>query len=528
MSPKLPDPTHFSSASGAEGGGGGANTGGDAGSGGGGAGTGSSGSGGGGEPRDVRIVGGSVSLRTSSELLSFNTYAEFIRQAFCELQTGPPYDDMVDARAQLPFPDVHAYRALKAATEVYMQFACGVHLTDDEWRAAYDRDKARLGADLESQPGGAFLEDLWETYVGDLNGLHEVIPYLIAVRANLPGTLLRGGRLAPDKVELCDFLVQEKLQFSCYLELIWSYWHEEGLLVRSMDAISRRFQNKASGAAREPLAELELTPLRPLNNLLWGYIQDEQHRLTPDRRFYEYDHHYGLWPAGKRGAGLRSADRRSRFMGAFHLLVQKCAAFFKEDDDTTVSADAFPILNGLREVHILLAEGAHNQFGDLPSTSRQEMLIEQWLLARPEFDEFLPSRKSVVYPEPWMHRIEAMKRLHGWEQPSVRHYNNLARFGELLLLSIRYGNWAVVDDVSSARNWARFFREELQWYMHSYQAVTGVDLASGVMDVRQAGPAIDRAAQPGQLGRPQVPRAALGPGTSDRLIRPARRGQLRP
>jgi len=38
-------------------------------------------------------------------------------------------------------------------------------------------------------------------------------------------------------------------------------------------------------------------------------------------------------------------------------------------------ADAFPVLNALREVHLLLAEGAHNQYGDLPWTARHEMLM---------------------------------------------------------------------------------------------------------------------------------------------------------
>ena len=68
--------------------------------------------------------------------------------------------------------------------------------------------------------------------------------------------------------------------------------------------------------------------------------------------------------------------------------------FFKEDDDTTVIADGFPVLNALKEVHLLLAQGAHNQFGDLPWTARAEMLIQQWLLARPEMREFLGGRAS--------------------------------------------------------------------------------------------------------------------------------------
>jgi hypothetical protein len=506
------------------------------------------------EPKEVRIVGG-VShespptrdtadqafwsrLRTSSELLSFPSYEAFIDDAFCALlgDRGTRLDRAGKARAALPFPDVQSYRALKGATEVFMELACGVRIDaldePEAWEHAYLRDASRLGLDVNPSEGPATLQSLWERYITDEDDeIGSVIPYLIEVRGNLKGTRFRSkseskARAAKglDGVELCEFLIEEKFKFPCLVELIWSYWHEQGLLVRSMDAISRRFQNRGARNGREPLAELEITPLRPLNNLLWGYIQDEQHRLTAERRLYEYNHHYGLRPA----AGLQPADSRSRFLDALHQLIQKCAAFFKEDDDTTVKADAFPILNALREVHILLAEGAHNQFGDLPWTSRMEMLMEQWLLARPEFDEFLPSRKAVVFPERWMHRVEAMKRLHRWEQPSVRHFNNLARYGELLLLSIRYGNWGVVDDVDSARNWARSFRQELQWYTHSYQAVTGVDLSSGMVDVRQAAPSLDRGAQPSVLMQPSPARAALGPAPARQPMRRPVPKQLRP
>jgi len=81
---------------------------------------------------------------------------------------------------------------------------------------------------------------------------------------------------------------------------------------------------------------------------------------------------------------LRSADSRSKFLEAFHHLLHRCSIFYKEDNDTTVIADGFALLNALQEVHILLAEGANNQFGDLPWTARAEMLMQQWLLSRPE------------------------------------------------------------------------------------------------------------------------------------------------
>ena len=88
------------------------------------------------------------------------------------------------------------------------------------------------------------------------------------------------------------------------------------MLVQSINAIARRFQNIRAPGDRDPLAHLEIDPLRPLSNLLWGYIQDEQNLLTVKRRAYEYDHQYGLALYGKAVPPLRSADSRSKFLEA--------------------------------------------------------------------------------------------------------------------------------------------------------------------------------------------------------------------
>ena len=58
------------------------------------------------------------------------------------------------------------------------------------------------------------------------------------------------------------------------------------------------------------------------------------------RRAYEYDHQYGLTLLGKAVPRVRAADSRSQFLEAFHNLLHLCAIFYKEDDDTTVIADA--------------------------------------------------------------------------------------------------------------------------------------------------------------------------------------------
>lgn len=244
---------------------------------------------------------------------------------------------------------------------------------------------------------------------------------------------------------------------------------------------------------RDPLANLELDPLRPLNNIIWGFVQDDYSRLSVQRRAYEYDHHYGFALVGKAVPRIESADSRSKFVAAFHNLLYRTIMYYREDDDTTIVADAFALLNALREVHLILAEGAHNQFGDLPWTARKEMLMMQWILARPETKEFLRGRYMVPYQEPWMGAVDDMKRLQGWSDVTITHFHELAIYGEQILLSIRYGDWIDINDQEYARNWARYWRPEIQRYVHAYHAVTGVDLSADVVDTRRAE---DRFVQP--------------------------------
>ena len=250
------------------------------------------------------------------------------------------------------------------------------------------------------------------------------------------------------------------------------------MLVQTMNAVSQRFQNVRAGGERDALANLEIDPLRPLNNLLWGYIQDEYNRLSVRRRTYEYTHHYGLTLYGKATSGIRTAESRSKFLEAFHNLLFQTAIFFKEDFQTTVIADGFPLLNSLKEVHLILAQGAHNQFGDLPWTARAEMLLMQFMLGRREIHDFLQARVMVPYKEPWEAQVDAMKTLQGWTDVTVSHFRDLAVYGEQLLLSIRYGDWIADNDEYSAINWARYFRPEIQGYLHAYRAVTGIDLTN--------------------------------------------------
>ena len=478
-------------------------------------------------------VGLSLAIREGTADISFNRYQDFINEVLCpERSSGKVTKearDLIDTTATrrgTPFPGIDAYQTLKVATEVFLMLHTRV-LGDPSFIDQQDADEYNARHNRTSSVGG--LQQLWSNYLETLNGSGPTIktlPYLALIRRKLGDQSIVAHDAEEEKhlVHLCDGIQQAKLARPCFLELIWSYWHEEGMLVQTMHAIAMRFQNKRA-SARDPLANFDIDPLRPLSNLLWGYIQDEQHRLTIARRAYEYDHHYGITLHGKAVPALRSVDSRSKFLEAFHNLLTACNTFYKQDDNKMIIADSFPLLNALKEVHLLLAEGAHNQYGDLPSTARIEMLMQQWILARPEMREFIAGRTMVPYAEPWMDHVDGMKRLQGWSDVTVNYFHDLARFGEQLLLSLRYGSWSQVHQTDSATNWARDWRSEVKQYIHAYRAVTGVDLAP-----EATGPQIaDRDLQPSVhlRRRLEIQRAQQPGGDSAGAGSPRRQGTSR-
>lgn len=267
-----------------------------------------------------------------------------------------------------------------------------------------------------------------------------------------------------------------------FVELLWNYWNEEGMLVQTLNHILARFQNRRVGPGRDALARFDLNPLLPLRSLLWGFAEDEQGRLTVRRRAAEYQVQYGLQLLGRAvPPPSHVVEQRTQFLEAFHALLNSCHDYYKERDDKTVDADAFPLLSSLREVHLVLARGAHNQFADLALTARAEMLTMQWLLAKPEMREFLGGPTMVPYEEPWMDKVDTMKTLMGWGDASVTHFFELALYGEQIVLSVRHGRWNESSrGREDAANWALTWRNEIQRYIHAYRTVTGVDLSSHV------------------------------------------------
>jgi hypothetical protein len=405
-----------------------------------------------------------VAIRNRTHAISFNRYREFLNGVL-RWEEGAQLPEisrrMKDDALQLY--GVGAYQLLKFATEAFLLAECGVRISDRDREDRFD-----TGQEVE-RLGEPFTREDMRRKLHEYLGNPPQLPYITRVVEAAFPDIERDGHAR---------LLTGRISEPCMIELIHSYWLEEGMLMQTMNAISFRFQNARGTGDRDPLANMEIDSLRPLNSLLWGYIQDELNRLSVRRRAAEYAHEYGLALFGKATNGMRPADNRSKFLEGFHNLLLQSSKFFKEDFQTTVIADGFPLLNSLKEVHLTLAQGAHNQFRNLTWTARVESLLSQFLLARPEMREFLQSRVMVPYKEPWMAQVDTMKTMQGWTDVTVTHFRDLAVYGEQLLLSIRYGDWINVNDEDSAKNWARYWRPEIQGYMHAYRAATGVELTN--------------------------------------------------
>jgi len=467
-------------------------------------------------------------VRNATGALGFRNYSNFLSALFCPAESEQILDRCVEeveaARKELAhdsfcFTGTKAYDQVTEATSLFiacqsalLEDCCiehdqGEELTEARTDAAQVRARTALAygstcydvAEVNRRfaPGSITLEllrELEERLFDPPGGpkgpccdngkaearhpdkdrrLDSILTFMRQLVENQSGVPLKDCTLGSGN---CIGMLVCKLRCPPLVELIWSYWMEQAMLVQGLNALTLRFQNRRYPGP-DGLKRCDISPLRPLNNLLWAHVQREQSRLSLARRAYEYDHHYGLRLQGQAVPPMLPADSRAQFIEAFHRLLQEASRYYRTAMDTTMNADAFPALNCLRELHLVLAEGAHNQFGDLPVTARGEMLLQQWLLARPEVRDFLGGRPGVPYPEAWMPHMETLRQLMGWNDTSIRHYRDLATYGEQLLLSIRYLPWSTVNDSTIAAGWLTAWRPEVQGYVHAYRAVTGVDLS---------------------------------------------------
>jgi hypothetical protein len=459
-----------------------------------------------------------VAIRNRTDAISFDRYSAFVHRLLCrdkdesEAATQATFENPYKAgsfgapsvkrrRTELAerptIYGIDAYRLLEDATRAFLTVEGGVVIQPprDPETGAYPSPPTDMPTD--ETPGGVtatyeqaqlLLERYLETQIGTLSDKR--LPYLKRIVQALlpPGS--RGERLP-----FCDELLQNRFSQPPMIEYIWNFYKELAGLPQTLNAIALRFQNRRR-TGHDPLAELTLGPLRPVNNLLWGFVQSETSRLSVLRRAHEYRSQYGLTLQGRAVRDFAPADHGPQFLARFHELIWRANIFFKEDANTTVISDGFRMLQALKQLHLELAHGAVNQSAELTMAARCEMLVMQYIVARPELREFLRGRPMVPYQEAWMEQVETMTRLQGWSNTSVSIFRDLAVVSERLVLSARYGDWTATNDQEQARNWARYWKPEIQCYTHAYNAATGVDLSA---EANTVGAARLRAIQPAFL-----------------------------
>ncbi len=220
-----------------------------------------------------------VAIRNATNALGFLNYSRFIEAALCD-RPDEAFNRLerrglghklrkVKRRTALPFPNVDRYRLLKAATEVFMMTHCGVALGDFS-RVDLDEESRRLNRPVDRDDLNAQMRDYLERVPGGEGEFLDVLPYLGLIRLQLRDVAVVEDD-DDDAAQVCFGILAEKLTHPLLLELIHSYWLDESRLVQTLNAVMWRFQNRASAPrGRDPLASLNVDPLRPLSSLLWG------------------------------------------------------------------------------------------------------------------------------------------------------------------------------------------------------------------------------------------------------------------
>ncbi len=100
-------------------------------------------------------------------------------------------------------------------------------------------------------------------YLGGANQL----PYIQRIIRNV-----FAGMDLSDRVHCDGILVRSRVEEPCLLELIWSYWHEEGMLVQSMNVNqpalpepTQRIGQRSAGASRDRSAAAAEQPAMGLH-----------------------------------------------------------------------------------------------------------------------------------------------------------------------------------------------------------------------------------------------------------------------
>ncbi|MCI5142165.1 MAG: hypothetical protein D3909_10690, partial [Candidatus Electrothrix sp. ATG1] len=207
-----------------------------------------------------------AAIRNRTQAIGFDSYAEFIDKVFCRYSKGEDgdknifYDKIKKIKEEPYINAADSYPVLRLATQFFLFIESG--LVNNNWsEEVFKQDQERHRLEDSSATLTTVSAKL-ERYLGGSQG---ELPYLKRILKVFLGP---EERTRETKLAYCNEILKHRFSRPSMLELIWSYWHEEAMLVQSMNAIALRFQNRRGAGKRDPLAHLEIDPLHGLNNLL--------------------------------------------------------------------------------------------------------------------------------------------------------------------------------------------------------------------------------------------------------------------
>ena len=174
--------------------------------------------------------------------------------------------DVLDTRSQAagaPFTDTDAYRNIKVATEAFVMANCGF-LGDRRLHAGRRRfhhrprrcpDRHRRFVDLARPisrirlPGAGRAASLSRRHPAQDDRRSRSSRPISATSSSTASDF-------NEPVSNCYGILRSRLVEPCLLELIWSYWQEEGMLVQTMNADHAAFPEHPRAAGRTILSPI--------------------------------------------------------------------------------------------------------------------------------------------------------------------------------------------------------------------------------------------------------------------------------
>lgn len=387
----------------------------------------------------------------------------------------------------------NTYPFIKAAATLYMERAkikdaITTELVGDEKRRIGD------GGINESQLKNDLVDYLGSTVPTELSSL----PYLQRVIQRVSSELLKSinestgvgnSRITGDFT--CEYL-RQRLQRPPMYDLIWSYWMSLAGLTETMNAVVDCYRRK-SNERTALLSDVRFDLLRPIGNLLSGYARDTEIPITHEEYLVELQAQYGLMLPEHAELDIQGMQSDTSFLGALHNVIGGSGKLLRDRLNKTLDVDTHSLGRILGNMNVRLAMGAHNQLWEVTRRIRRDMLVQQWILSRPEVTEFLRVPAMVDMREGWMSALAAYRDRKNQQSRSasrsgnygsvsgnssqsalvVQQFHRLACKSEIMVLGARWGGWSNEDMVGkSAEGWLNEVQHDIKDYISDYREVT--------------------------------------------------------